>query len=125
MFEDIGSDGWHRGEPIEFLPDSTAMTAVDRHKSAEITAIIRYSSRGKLKELPVAMVAESYAGTLSSDTVSFTLFDEKGDPAGHGNHGVFEQTVSFRVDSLPEGWRLNLIPLTDADGIVSAGIRID
>ncbi|MCM1370164.1 MAG: gliding motility lipoprotein GldH [Candidatus Amulumruptor caecigallinarius] len=124
-FERIGSEGWDPADILIYEPWPADSAEASAHRY-DIELVVRYSSRRRIKDLPLSIVREYENGRQEADTVVLRLFDSGGSPAGDGHYGVYE--LPSKVESglrLCEGYSVSVTPLAErneSQGILSVGL---
>lgn len=124
-FHNFGPNGMMPDEEYIFSPfenldyDSLIISKYD------ISLIIRYSDKCRIKQLPLKIESSSFNfDTIYNSEISAILFDDKNKNSGKGGLGSYETIIPFRDnESFDKGLSLAIsTPEKNAQGIIALGV---
>lgn len=133
----LPKDGWTADQTIEFMVDPEAYRPEPEDKYAEMTKkamgdtakryLGTYGGRLTLRYLPscnidtlrVVVTGESLTSNQRTDTLTFPLFNNSGNPVGKGHLGIFETEVTIPGQvKITRGSFITVTPLPYAEKII-------
>lgn len=131
----IPSDGWLPDDFIIFNLDPVAYLPKPDNRFAEMTAkaagdtaerylgrykaviAIRYLDNCNVTHLSLATEKAGLDEPIVTDTITFPLFNNEGQPLGKGNLRILETSLEFSPFVVGNGTTLSLHPIASADTV--------